>query len=232
MKLSPPLIVAMVLAIAAGFIDGFSFLHLQGVFTANMGGNLVFLGLGVGEGDPLSVAKPALTIVALIVGVWLGSIACRSWIRRTSRIPVEATLVIEAALLALVFVLYLELRDADGIVPGRKTFWLLIPAALAMGVQDAVTRVRLGAGFSTVYMSGVIALMGARAAGSPREETRTRERRIADLTTALGLVGFYAGGAALAAAFESGTLSLLIPVGIVSVAIPLALRVEPIVAEA
>ena len=45
-------LVAMVLAVVAGFVDAVGFLHVVDVFPANQSGNVAFLGLSIGGKSP------------------------------------------------------------------------------------------------------------------------------------------------------------------------------------
>ena len=56
----------LALTFAAGCVDALSYLGLSRVFTANMTGNAVLLGLAIGQTEELQVAHST----AAIVGSW------------------------------------------------------------------------------------------------------------------------------------------------------------------
>ncbi|HEX6776155.1 MAG TPA: YoaK family protein, partial [Methylomirabilota bacterium] len=61
--------ILLALAFAAGCVDALSYLGLSRVFTANMTGNAVLLGLAIGQTEELQVAHSSAAIVGFILGV-------------------------------------------------------------------------------------------------------------------------------------------------------------------
>ena len=59
-----PLTVAVGLAATAGFVDAFVFQNVSAVFVANMSGNLIRVGMAVGDLDGHAVAASAIALVA------------------------------------------------------------------------------------------------------------------------------------------------------------------------
>jgi len=66
----------LALTAVTGIVDAVSFLALGRVFTANMTGNVVFLGFAAAGPDP-SVTRPGTALLALFVGVVIGGRAMR-----------------------------------------------------------------------------------------------------------------------------------------------------------
>src|SRR6266498_4064600 len=97
--------ILLALAFAAGCVDALSYLGLSRVFTANMTGNAVLLGLAIGQTQELQVAHSNAAIVGFVLGVIFGARLVGSsrerivWSRRVS-----AAVGVECALL-LVFAL-------------------------------------------------------------------------------------------------------------------------------
>src|SRR5437763_985033 len=58
----------LALTFATGLVDATSFLGLGSVFTANMTGNVVFLGFGIAGGAGLPVVAPLVSLGAFLVG--------------------------------------------------------------------------------------------------------------------------------------------------------------------
>ena len=65
---------ALLLALTAttGFVDAVSYLALGHVFTANMTGNVVFLGFAVAKVPELSIARSGAALGAFVIGAALG----------------------------------------------------------------------------------------------------------------------------------------------------------------
>src|SRR4029450_9728069 len=61
--------ILLALAFAAGCVDALSYLGLSRVFTANMTGNAVLLGLAIGQTEELQVAHSSAAIVGFVIGV-------------------------------------------------------------------------------------------------------------------------------------------------------------------
>src|SRR5438445_13176233 len=99
---------ALLLALTAttGFVDAVSYLALGHVFTANMTGNVVFLGFAMAKVPELSIARSGAALGAFVIGAALGGrLAAR--IRSGPRLrwigagfAVETVLLLAAAALA------------------------------------------------------------------------------------------------------------------------------------
>src|SRR6185312_5796563 len=62
----------LVLTFTTGLVDAVSYLGLGHVFTANMTGNVVFLGFGIAGGTGLPVVAPIVSLVAFLIGAARG----------------------------------------------------------------------------------------------------------------------------------------------------------------
>jgi uncharacterized membrane protein YoaK (UPF0700 family) len=123
----------LVLTFTTGLVDAVSYLGLGHVFTANMTGNVVFLGFGIAGGTGLPVVAPIVSLVAFLIGAAAGAAVAT---RMEERDPDHLTraLGIETALVAVA-------ADVD---PGRLSGYVVIALlALAMGSRNATVR-RLG----------------------------------------------------------------------------------------
>src|SRR5262245_63987084 len=61
--------ILLALTFAAGCVDALSYLGLSHVFTANMTGNAVLLGLAIGQTQELQLAHSSAAIVGFVAGV-------------------------------------------------------------------------------------------------------------------------------------------------------------------
>ncbi len=222
-----PLAVAAGLTAAAGIADAICYVGITAVFTANMSGNAILLGIGIGEGEPGDVVALLVALVSFALGVALASVLAR---RSTGHAaPVSASrraLGVEIALLALLVPTALVFVGNDGgPAVGLRRGVLIVIATLAMGTQTVVLR-RVGSvAISTTYTSGVVAAMGetiALARTDHGAHPTARSDRIVVLTTVLAL---YVGGAAAGTALHRwiGTWALLAPL-VAVVAVALAVR--------
>ncbi len=125
----------LVLTFTTGLVDGVSYLGLGHVFTANMTGNIVFLGFGLAGGTGLPVVAPIVSLLAFLVGAGAGGVLA---VRLADRHPVhigialgiEVTLLAIAAMLVGALVGALELK-VSLVVP-------LITAAALVLLTNAV----------------------------------------------------------------------------------------------
>jgi uncharacterized membrane protein YoaK (UPF0700 family) len=127
----------VLLSVAAGCVDAVSYLGLGHIFTANMTGNTVLLGLSLGQTDWQAAMRSGVALVGFIIGVAVGTVIAGRGREREAIWPitVSVTLAIELAVLAaFAFGFYLA---------GGAAHTLILLAALAMGLQSTAVR-RLG----------------------------------------------------------------------------------------
>lgn len=163
----------VLLAFGAGTVDGISFLGLGSVFTANMTGNLVLLGVAVGRGASSEVVRSAAAFTAFVVGVFGASrIVDRSAKRRPWPTGVTVALAVEAVAQSALLAGWLASAGRPGI-PLEAV--LTATSGLAMGLQSGAV-IALGVvGISTTYVTGTLTgLIGelATATGSRRDWAR------------------------------------------------------------
>jgi len=159
----------LALTFAAGCVDALSYLGLSRVFTANMTGNAVLLGLAIGQTEELQVAHSSAAIVGFVAGVLLGARLVGSSRERvvwSSRIT--AAVGLEALVLAVFAIGWWVTGPASR---GSGLVGLIVLSGLAMGIQSAVARRLAVPGVSTTYVTGTITAL------------------IAELTSVSGAVG-------------------------------------------
>jgi len=140
------------LTFAAGAVDAVVFLRLD-VFTAVMTGNIVLLGLAIGQGAFRNALRSLIALLAYSVGVVAGArivdtIAIEShWSPKVTR-----ALVTEWVLQVGFFVGWLlSGANPDGV--GAAT--LIAVSGVSMGIQAAAVRA-LAPGMSTTYVTGTL----------------------------------------------------------------------------
>jgi uncharacterized membrane protein YoaK (UPF0700 family) len=129
----------LVLTFTTGLVDAVSFLGLGRVFTANMTGNIVFLGFGIAGSGGLPVLAPLISLASFLLGAGGGGVLADR-IGDRHREHVARALAIEVSLLAVAAVLAAAVDVRPNTASGDVVIALL---AFAMGVRNATVR-RIG----------------------------------------------------------------------------------------
>jgi uncharacterized membrane protein YoaK (UPF0700 family) len=143
------------LTVVTGMTDVIAFTRLGGVFTSVMTGNMVLMGLSVGQGDLSGLQHAAVAVIAYVIGVMAGG-RLSGVSRDDDPIwPVQVT----AALLAeftLLLALNITWWCQNAHVGSDERTVLLVVATLAMGAQSsAVMRLNLS-GLSSTFLTGTL----------------------------------------------------------------------------
>lgn len=143
---SPALLLA--LALGAGAVDASNYLGLGRVFTANMTGNTVLLGVALARGSGADAAR-ALTALA---GFCIGGAVAVALTRLKGPWPARVALTfwLEAASLLALLVAWAVI----GVHPVR--YWLIVISGIAMGAQSAAVRASDVRGVNTTYMTSTL----------------------------------------------------------------------------
>lgn len=142
----------LVLALAAGAADAWSYFGVGHVFIANLTGNTVFLGIAIAGQKRTEILKPALAIAFYAVGVVIGAWMAgepeerREWPRRVS-----LTLAVEGALLGITALLWARWYPLHGDTAQRS---LIVIASCAVGMQSSAMRTLKIPGIVTTYITG------------------------------------------------------------------------------
>ena len=123
----------LILSLVTGIVDAVSVLGF-GVFTANMTGNVVFLGFAVAGAPGFSMARSATSLGAFLIGALIGGRlgSAKAGVRRSWLTTVA---VCEAALL---FVAAVASTGFATSAPGL--YAVIILMAVAMGLRNATVR--------------------------------------------------------------------------------------------
>jgi uncharacterized membrane protein YoaK (UPF0700 family) len=136
-RLLPALLLA--LTVVTGSVDAVCYLALGHVFTANMTGNVVFLGFAMAAVPGLSFARSGAALAAFVIGATIGGrLAARLGEgprRRWASIGFagEAMLLLAGALLAFG-------AGGDLLRDPPRLYGLIAVTGIAMGVRNAVVR--------------------------------------------------------------------------------------------
>ena len=195
---------------AAGYVDAVSYLALGRVFTANMTGNTVLLGLAIVEGDGGAVIRTALAL-----GAFIGGTAIGAWLVHRNEAPahwprgVTLALGFECVLLAALA------GDRSSMLIGRVAL-----ASLAMGIQSAAARRLDVFGLATTFMTGTItSLVSLIARHGIGPSAMGHGKRVLATAWAVYVLGAMAAGGAMRVVPGE---ALLVPVAIVLVVVVVA----------
>jgi uncharacterized membrane protein YoaK (UPF0700 family) len=142
----------LLLAFTAGCVDAISYLGLGHVFTANMTGNTVLLGLGLGQAQWLAALRSVAALVGYFTGVAGGTLLISGTVKRAFWPPVvTAICAIELLILTILTLAgtLLPPPSADAAVDV-----LILLAAAAMGLQGAAVMALGIRGVATTYITG------------------------------------------------------------------------------
>ena len=129
----------LVLTFTTGLVDAVSFLGLGRVFTANMTGNIVFLGFGIAGSAGLPVVAPLISLGSFLLGAGGGGVLAKRIGERHVEHLARA-LAIEVSVLAVAAALAAAVDPRPNAASGDIVIALL---AFAMGVRNATVR-RIG----------------------------------------------------------------------------------------
>lgn len=204
--------IALLLAGAAGYVDAVGYLML-GLFTANMTGNTVLLGIAAGQSRWAGAGRAVLALASFLAGASGGAVV----LSRQRRIG--SVLAAETAVLTGSLVSWAVLGQEGG-----AALPLLVLLSTAMGLQNAAVR-RVGEQrVSTTYVTGTLTNLAIEAVTAllvrpvSHQEASGRSRTSGSLALFGGLwvaylVGAVAGGfAELRWAFAA----VVVPIGVVA----------------
>lgn len=150
------LLLMMALTFGTGVVDAVGYLGLDRVFTGNMTGNVVVLGMGIAGADDLPVLGPLLALAGFLGGAAAGGLVLRdasaSWSRRTGWLVLVVGVVVTG-----LGVLLLALGD----VPRPVAVSVTTALGAAMGLQAATARVVAVKDVTTVVVTSTITGLAA-----------------------------------------------------------------------
>ena len=137
---APPLPwLLLLLSVTTGLVDAISVLGLGKVFTANMTGNIVFLGFAASGAPGFRVAPYLVAIAAFLVGAAVAGRAGKAYAGGSLRRWLLTSASIEAVLLWVAAGFAVGLDVAAG-TPEPNVHAIIALTALAMGYRNATIR--------------------------------------------------------------------------------------------
>lgn len=153
----PNRLLAIALALIAGYVDAFGFLVLFGAFVGHMSGNVVAGLATLATDDRVVTYERLLAIPAFIGGIAIGYASIEIMRRRGTRRENSVVLLVEVALLSAFTACGFVFSDQVGYRPDTVRLYILtVLAAMAMGVQTANLRRVEGVQLHTTFISGSI----------------------------------------------------------------------------
>lgn len=126
----------LILTFTTGLVDAVSYLGIGHVFTANMTGNVVFLGFGIARSGGLPVVAPLVSLGAFLLGAGAGGVlASRIGDRHPGHLRLG--LAIEVLLIGAATILAATVHVRPNAPSGDLVIALL---AMAMGERNATVR--------------------------------------------------------------------------------------------
>jgi uncharacterized membrane protein YoaK (UPF0700 family) len=210
-----PLLLA--LAFAAGSVDALSYLGLGRVFTANMTGNTVLLGVAVAEGGGSDAVRALIALGGFCVGGVVGMVLIgarkAAWPRLTW--PVFA---LEAVALGGLLAVW----QVAGASSTRSL--LVVLSGVAMGAQSAAVRISGVAGVNTTYMTST--MLNALAVIVPSARQHSVDSRLPAAAWVIYALGALAGAGA-ESAWQAPAVGVPLVIVLTVAGVTFARRREP-----
>jgi uncharacterized membrane protein YoaK (UPF0700 family) len=179
----PPSIL-LVLTVTTGIVDAVSILGFGHIFTANMTGNVVFLGFALAGTPDFSIERSAVALLAFLCGALLGGRMANQmasqpvprWVSRA--LSVESILLFGAGLTMLLLAKSKQIGSAALLVAISLT-------AVAMGFRNATVRKLAATDLTTTVLT--LTLTGIAADSSLAGGANPRwQRRLGSILTMFG----------------------------------------------
>jgi uncharacterized membrane protein YoaK (UPF0700 family) len=149
-------VMLVLLACVAGSVDVMSYYRLGHVFTANMTGNTILLGLAIGQGKLAASLHSLAALGGFFAGSLIGAFIVENT-RRTWSYYVTLSTIIEAIIIFLLVLIWFEEPE---VLSNLVLYASILLAAVAMGIQSATIRHLNIPGVVTTFLTGTITSIG------------------------------------------------------------------------
>ncbi|MET9895071.1 YoaK family protein [Streptomyces sp. NPDC006465] len=183
-------VVMATLTVLAGAVDAVSFLTMGHVFTALATGNLLFLSFAVAGEGQVPVARPAIALLAFVLGAAAGALATSGLVAR-HRHWFAAALAVEGVLLALAGATALW-RHGSGSLAEDPDNLVIAMVGFAMGLRaDTALRAAVPGMPTLLVQVSLVRLIHGLTGAVPATPQRGANR----VRLVATVVGIFAGGA-------------------------------------
>jgi len=211
----------LLLTLNAAWIDMLSYLSLGRVFASFMTGNLLFIGLGVAQGNSGLLIRALVAVLVFLVGVAFGSFCLGRAPQQQSGPAWHHTFVrylLMEWLLLLVYAILWRVTSNLSQQAGAQIL-LLCLAALGMGIQGALVLAFKIPGVVADAVTATLITLGQRLAHRlDHQGPQRQEWRWSGLFLAL-LCLIYVGSAVVVALTSAFMLTPVVPVIVMTIAI-------------
>ena len=157
-------IMLLLLACVAGSIDVMSYYRLDHVFTANMTGNTILLGLSIGQGKLASSLHSLGALAGFFAGAFAGALIVENKKKGWSYY-ITLSVGIECF---IIFILVLIWFEESTPLDNTVLYVSILLSAIAMGMQSATIRHLNIPGVVTTFITGTITSIGMSAVSGLR----------------------------------------------------------------
>jgi uncharacterized membrane protein YoaK (UPF0700 family) len=157
-------VMLILLASVAGSIDVMSYYRLNDVFTANMTGNTILLGLSIGQGKLASSMHSLVALAGFFSGAFAGALIVENKKKGWSYY-ITLSVAIEAF---IIFILALIWFKESTPLQNPVLYISILLSAIAMGIQSAAIRHLNIPGVVTTFITGTITSIGMSAVSGLR----------------------------------------------------------------
>lgn len=141
----------LLLSLAAGSADAIGYLSLGNVFTSNMTGNLVLLGIDLGQGHVGPAARHIFVLAIFVLGAGLGAWLGRELPEKKWPALAARLIWVDKILLLIFGIAWFFNAKANGVI---NPYTLLVPLAIAMGLQSTAMFRLSAPGVATTAITG------------------------------------------------------------------------------
>jgi uncharacterized membrane protein YoaK (UPF0700 family) len=164
------------LTFVTGLVDAGSYVAMGHVFTANMTGNIVFLGFAFGGIPGLSIARSTTALGFALIGGFLAG-RLDSWLgKRRRNIWLAAALAIEAGLLLGAMTVSWYFDPLGGQPISTAVYAIIALTALGMGIRNGTVRRLAVPELTTTVLTLTVAALAFDFSLTPGNNPRWRRR--------------------------------------------------------
>jgi uncharacterized membrane protein YoaK (UPF0700 family) len=149
-------IMLILLASVAGSVDVMSYYRLDHVFTANMTGNTILLGLSIGQGRLSDSLHSLAALAGFFAGALIGSLIVENT-KKAWSYYINLSLSIESFIIFLLALIWFEESNP---LNSSILYISILLSAVAMGMQSATVRHLNIPGVVTTFITGTITSIG------------------------------------------------------------------------
>ena len=151
-------VMLMLLSCVAGSTDIISYYRLGHVFTANMTGNVILLGISIGQGELSTSVYRVASFAGFFAGVFVGALIVENK-NKKKKWPyfVMVATVVESAIIATLAIIWLA---HDGPLKNSILYIAILLSAISMGIQSVTIWHLDIPGVVTTFITGNITSIG------------------------------------------------------------------------